>query len=68
MIHKIFSKAFDQINHAILITKLELIGIYSTLLCWIKSYLKNFKFEAGVSQGSHLGPLLFCMLTTMEST
>ena len=66
-----FSKAFDKVNHKIL--PLNTLGINSTLLCWLNSYLRNrkqfvqlgnfqyeiFNVSLGVPQGSHLGPLLF---------
>jgi len=68
-----FSKAFDRVNHTILIRKLMNFGITGFLLKWFSSYLSNriqfVKFEgiiseiirvlSGVPQGSHLGPLLF---------
>ena len=67
------SKAFDTIDHAIVLTKLRYYGIHDTALLLIKRYLNNRKqdveFEdtksdivpitVGVQQGSIPGPLLF---------
>ena len=63
-----FSKAFDSVNHELLIRNLYNYGIRCNVLKWIGSYLtgrsarvkiKNFKSKpfdilSGVPQGSHL--------------
>jgi hypothetical protein len=68
-----FAKAFDTVNHDILIEKLEHYGIRGVALNWLKNYLTNRMqcteigdvqselelIKCGVPQGSVLGPLLF---------
>ena len=66
-------KAFDTVNHSILLKKLDHYGIRGNVNKWFESYLTNRKqfvningtnsdqgfIKHGVPQGSVLGPLLF---------
>ena len=56
-------KAFDSINHEILLNKMNLnFGISGNALKWFDSYIKDReKIICGVPQGSILGPLLFLL-------
>ena len=70
-----FSKAFDTVNHKIILRKLEHYGIRGVANDWFKSYLTDRQqvvmvnnttsnkcdMTCGIPQGSVLGPLLFLL-------
>ena len=59
-----FRKAFDSVNHQLLLNKLPGYGISNHELRWLKNYLTS-RWKSGVPQGSILGPILFFWFTSM---
>ncbi|EDO29150.1 predicted protein, partial [Nematostella vectensis] len=49
------SKAFDTVDHSLLLDKLKHLGIDTCVLLWFKSYLANLQMSTSV--GSSLSPL-----------
>ena len=68
-------KAFDTLDHRVLLEKMKYFGLWASVIKWVESYLSNRKFlvcidnifseagtlKYGVPEGSILGPLLFLL-------
>ena len=68
-------KAFDTLDHGVLLEKMKYFGFRASIIKWFESYLLNRKFlvcidnvfsetgtlKYGVPQGCILGPLLFLL-------
>ena len=77
-----FSKAFDLIDHNILLSKLAAFGVSEVLIRWIANFLYQrqqrvkigghlsewLEISAGVPQGTKLGPVLFLSMINNFST
>ena len=68
-------KAFDTLDHGVIVERIKYFGFQTSVIKWFESYLSNRKFlvcidnvssevgtlKYGVPQGSILGPLLFLL-------
>ena len=77
-----FSKAFDLVDHVILLEKLQKLNFPPWLVSWLAAYLTGRRqrvkcgklasewtnIEAGVIQGSVLGPILFILFASDINT
>lgn len=52
-----FSKAFDKVNHNLLISKLQAIGVQDPLLSWFRSFLTNRTQKVRVANNIESSPI-----------
>ena len=71
-----FKKGFDLVDHNVIITEFEWLGVHPVIIRWIKSFLTDReqcvrvgncksswkKTNGGLPQGTKLGPLLFAIM------
>jgi len=67
-----FTKAFDHVDHNVLVSKLVALGLPDVIVRWICAFLRqrvkigdilsDWLQLAGMPQGSYLGPLTFVIL------
>jgi len=77
-----FAKAFDYVDHKVLLEKLMEFNLPDTIVQWMCSFLRHrrqrvkigsvtsdwVEMDAGMPQGSYLGPLTFIMLVDKLQT
>ena len=74
-----FAKAFDTVEHEVILQMLKHKGFDEKWICWVKDILstgsssvllngipsKQFKCKCGVTQGDPLSPLLFVIVVDL---
>lgn len=75
LFHLSLNKAFDRVNHQLLINKLKVLGFGEKIICWVYSFLNgqhhrvrinnyisgDIEVSSGVPQGLHCAPSLFSL-------